>query len=199
MVFWMTLEELGHPQPKTMVHCNNATTIGIANNTVKRLRSQSMEMRYFWVCDKVAQDAYNVKWHPGRKILLITKASTTQGCITRLYGRGTCMQKNHPQCYQGQPDLALWKGVLELSPRGTYVMYPYLESLEYRVPSQEYRYTWYLITTKPQTQFLRTLALVAGLRVQHMHTYLHGMLLPLITRTNHLSIFLMAIAAVLDS
>jgi hypothetical protein len=31
----MTLEELGHPQPKTPVHCNNATTVSIANNTVK--------------------------------------------------------------------------------------------------------------------------------------------------------------------
>jgi hypothetical protein len=26
-------------------------------------------------------------------------------------------------------------------PEGKYVMHPYLESLEYRVPSQEYRYT----------------------------------------------------------
>jgi hypothetical protein len=57
----MTLEDLGHPQPKIMVHCNNATAVGIVNNTVKRQRLQSMEMRYFWVCDKVTQDAYNVK------------------------------------------------------------------------------------------------------------------------------------------
>ena len=64
MIFRMTLEELGHPQPQTPVHCDNATAVGIANNTVKRQRSRSMEMRYFWVCDKIAQDAYNVKWHP---------------------------------------------------------------------------------------------------------------------------------------
>ena len=24
-------------------------------------------MRYFWVCDKVAQDVYDVKWHPGKE------------------------------------------------------------------------------------------------------------------------------------
>ncbi len=35
IIFCLTLEELGHPQPKTPVHCNNATTVGIANNTVK--------------------------------------------------------------------------------------------------------------------------------------------------------------------
>jgi hypothetical protein len=53
----MTLKELGHPQPKTQIHCNNATTVSIANNTIKWQRLQSIEMRYFWVCDKIAQDA----------------------------------------------------------------------------------------------------------------------------------------------
>jgi hypothetical protein len=28
-----------------------------------------MEMRYFWVCDKIAQDAYDVTWHPGQENL----------------------------------------------------------------------------------------------------------------------------------
>jgi hypothetical protein len=65
----MTLEELGHPQPKTQVHCANATAAEIANNTVKRQRLQSMEMRYFWVCDKIAQDAYSVKWQTGQENL----------------------------------------------------------------------------------------------------------------------------------
>jgi hypothetical protein len=52
-----------------MVHCNNATALGIANNTVKRQRLQSMEIRHFWICDKVAKDAYNVKWLPGQENL----------------------------------------------------------------------------------------------------------------------------------
>jgi hypothetical protein len=69
MIFQLTLEELGHPQPKTPIHCDNATAVGIANNTVKQQRSRSMEMRYFWVCDKVAQNAYDVKWHPGQENL----------------------------------------------------------------------------------------------------------------------------------
>jgi hypothetical protein len=69
MIFCMMLEELGHPQPKTPVHCDNATAVGIANNTVKCQRSRSMKMRYFGVCDKVVQDAYNVKWHPGQENL----------------------------------------------------------------------------------------------------------------------------------
>ncbi len=60
---------MGHPQPQTPVHCNNATTTGIANNTVKWQQSRSMEMRYFWVGDKVIQDAYEIKWHSGQENL----------------------------------------------------------------------------------------------------------------------------------
>jgi hypothetical protein len=47
IIFRQTLSNMGHPQPKTLVHCNNATAVGIANNTIKRQRSWSMEMRFF--------------------------------------------------------------------------------------------------------------------------------------------------------
>jgi hypothetical protein len=36
IIFRKTLADMGHPQPKTPVHCNNATAVGIANNTIKR-------------------------------------------------------------------------------------------------------------------------------------------------------------------
>jgi hypothetical protein len=69
VIFHLTLEELGHPQPKTHVHCNNATAVSIANNTVKHQQLRSIKMQYFWVCDKVAQDAYDIKRHPGQENL----------------------------------------------------------------------------------------------------------------------------------
>ena len=69
IIFWQTLADLGHPQPRTPVHCNNATAVGIANNTLKRQRSQSMEMRFLWVGNKVAQDIYVVSWHPRQENL----------------------------------------------------------------------------------------------------------------------------------
>jgi hypothetical protein len=47
IIFRKILEDMGHPQPKTPVHCDNATAVGIANDTVKRQRSRSMEMRFF--------------------------------------------------------------------------------------------------------------------------------------------------------
>ncbi len=44
MIFCLALEELGHLQPKTQVHCNNATAVGIASDTVKCQCLHSMEM-----------------------------------------------------------------------------------------------------------------------------------------------------------
>jgi hypothetical protein len=35
IIFQLTLAKMRHPQPRTPVHCNNATAVGIANNTIK--------------------------------------------------------------------------------------------------------------------------------------------------------------------
>ncbi len=69
VIFWLTLTDIGHPQPKTPVHSDNATAVGIANNTIKRQRSQSMEMRFVWIGDKIAQEMYTLNWHPGQENL----------------------------------------------------------------------------------------------------------------------------------
>ncbi len=63
----LTLEEMGHPLPPTPIHCNNLTTVGIANNTVKHQWSQSMGMRFFWFADAVEQDEFEVKYYPGKE------------------------------------------------------------------------------------------------------------------------------------
>jgi hypothetical protein len=43
--------------------------VGIASNTVKLQRSRLMEMWFFWVGDKVAQEMYDITWHPGMENL----------------------------------------------------------------------------------------------------------------------------------
>ena len=43
----LALEELGHPQPPTPIHCDNATATVVVNDTVRRQRSRMFEMRYF--------------------------------------------------------------------------------------------------------------------------------------------------------
>ncbi len=60
IIFQQMLEDLGHTQPRTPVHCDNATVVRIANNTIKQQRSRSMEMRFFWVGNKEAQNIYGI-------------------------------------------------------------------------------------------------------------------------------------------
>ncbi len=60
IIFCLKLAKMGHSQPKKPVHCDNATAVGIANNTIKRQWSRSIEMRFFWIGDKVAQDMYDL-------------------------------------------------------------------------------------------------------------------------------------------
>ena len=57
----LILEELGHPQPATPIHCDNATAVGIVNGTVKMQRSRGTEMRYFYSCDQVKGGFFDVK------------------------------------------------------------------------------------------------------------------------------------------
>jgi hypothetical protein len=36
---------------------------------VKRQRSRSMEMRFFWVADAVEQEKFDIKYYPGKENL----------------------------------------------------------------------------------------------------------------------------------
>ncbi len=68
-IFRLTLEEMGHPQPPTLIHWDNSTAVCIANNTVKRQQSQLMEMRFFWDADAVKQGKFDIKYYPGKENL----------------------------------------------------------------------------------------------------------------------------------
>ena len=68
-VIRLILEELGHPQPQTPVHIDNSTAVGIVNSTIKRQRSRSMEMRYFWLLDQEAQKMFKFLYQPGAENL----------------------------------------------------------------------------------------------------------------------------------
>eukprot|EP00957_Ditylum_brightwellii_P028790 2175125-Ditylum_brightwellii.AAC.1 len=51
-----TLNNIGHPQPPTPLHCDNATIVGIANKTIKCQKSKSMNIRYFWILDQINKE-----------------------------------------------------------------------------------------------------------------------------------------------
>ena len=47
------LEELGHPQPPTPIKTDNSTASGIAKKSIRQRRAGSMDMRFYWVRDRV--------------------------------------------------------------------------------------------------------------------------------------------------
>jgi hypothetical protein len=63
-----TLIELGHPQPPddTPIRTDNSTADGIMNRTVKPKRSKSMDMRFWWLVDRVEQNQFQIFWAPGK-------------------------------------------------------------------------------------------------------------------------------------
>jgi hypothetical protein len=60
-----TLEELGHPQPATPIFTDNSTAHGVINGTVKQNRSKAIDMRFYWLRDRVKQGQFTVHWAPG--------------------------------------------------------------------------------------------------------------------------------------
>ena len=65
-IIQLMLHELGHPQPPTPIHIGNTTAVGIVKSTIKRQRSRSMEMRYFWLLDQQAQKYFKFSYQPGQ-------------------------------------------------------------------------------------------------------------------------------------
>jgi hypothetical protein len=60
-----TLEELGHPQPPIPMKTDNTTATGYSNSTIKQKRTTAMDLRFYWIKDRVKQGQFNVYWGPG--------------------------------------------------------------------------------------------------------------------------------------
>ena len=61
----INLEEMGHPQPPTPVQVDNSTALGIATGTIKQHKSKSMDMRFYWIRDRINQDQFSIYWKLG--------------------------------------------------------------------------------------------------------------------------------------
>jgi hypothetical protein len=63
----IALEEMGHPQAATPIQTDNACTDGIANEImVKQHRSKAIDMRFYWICDRIKQDQFIIHWRAGK-------------------------------------------------------------------------------------------------------------------------------------
>ena len=61
----IALEEMGHPQPATPLHTDNSTAHGFLNETIKQKRTKAIDMRFWWLVDRVRQNQFTVHWSPG--------------------------------------------------------------------------------------------------------------------------------------
>ena len=60
-----TLHEMGHPQGPTPLQFDNKCATGIINDNVKQKMSKAMDMRFYWLRDRVRQAQFYVHWKNG--------------------------------------------------------------------------------------------------------------------------------------
>jgi hypothetical protein len=63
-----TLEELVHKQRPPPMQNDNTTATGYGNGTIKQKSTKAMDMRFYWIKDRVKQGQFNVYWGPGFQI-----------------------------------------------------------------------------------------------------------------------------------
>jgi hypothetical protein len=64
-VLCTTLEELVRPRPQIPLQNDNTTSTGYSNGKIKQKRTRAVDMRFYWVKDRVKQGQFHVYWGPG--------------------------------------------------------------------------------------------------------------------------------------
>ena len=59
------LEDLGHRQHPTPIQTDNSTAAGFLNDTIKQKRTKAIDMRFYWVKDRILQNQFRILWAPG--------------------------------------------------------------------------------------------------------------------------------------
>ena len=57
---------MGHPRPATPIEVDNQCAVGILTDTVKQRRAKAMDMRFFWVKDRIRQGQFSLYRRPGK-------------------------------------------------------------------------------------------------------------------------------------
>ena len=65
VILQTTANEMGHPQNGTPIQVDNSTSHTFANNKLKQKRSRAIDMRFYWVQDRVQQGQFIIYWAPG--------------------------------------------------------------------------------------------------------------------------------------
>ena len=60
-----SLKEMGHDQAPIPIQVDNTTADGFANGTMKQKHSKAMDMRWYWLIDRVSQKQILIYYRPG--------------------------------------------------------------------------------------------------------------------------------------
>ena len=60
------LEELGHPQPPTIIRTGNSTAHGILTSAIRQKRSKAFDMNVYWIRDRIKRKQFNIFWDKGK-------------------------------------------------------------------------------------------------------------------------------------
>ena len=63
------LMDLGHPQPPTPLKTDNSTAKGILTGEIKQKHTKAMDMRFYWLVNRVKQGHFEIYWEPGKNNL----------------------------------------------------------------------------------------------------------------------------------
>eukprot|EP00957_Ditylum_brightwellii_P076500 5814240-Ditylum_brightwellii.AAC.1 len=81
----LALEEICHKQPPTPIMTDNSAAYRKINKTVKQHRICAIDMHFYWVHNRVAQNLFIVCWPPRKNNLGIITLSTIQLAISPTY------------------------------------------------------------------------------------------------------------------
>ena len=56
---------MGFPQPATKIKTDNSTAEGIINDKIKQNRSKAIDMRFYWLKCRQAQEQFDIYWEKG--------------------------------------------------------------------------------------------------------------------------------------
>ena len=59
-------DELEHKQSATPLRIDNNTASGIMNDTIRKQQNKAMDMRFYWLKDRVPQQMFKAYWVPGK-------------------------------------------------------------------------------------------------------------------------------------
>ena len=97
----ITLHELGFTLPPTPIKTDNLAAKGIVTATVRQKRSKAMDMRFYWMKDRVKQKDFFVYWKPGNQNMggYFTKHHPPhhhgENCAAYLYMANALLKINH--------------------------------------------------------------------------------------------------------